>query len=128
MFLPWLEPVTIVEGQELNLKLCANLVGDQYVWRWETKIWAGGALTHHFQQSTLQGVYLNPATLRHRSAEFVPSLSEEGCADRWLLQAIDSKTSLQQMAQAAAHRFPVIFPKWEDALHRAAELAAQFSR
>jgi hypothetical protein len=35
---------------------------------------------------------------------------------------------LQQMAQAAAERFPAIFPRWEDALHRAAELARQFSR
>jgi hypothetical protein len=55
-------------------------------------------------------------------------LSETGQADRWLLQAIDGKTSLQQMAQAAAQHFPAIFPSWQDALHRAAELAAQFSR
>jgi len=58
----------------------------------------------------------------------VPSLSEEGRADRWLLQAMDGKTSLQQMARAAAEEFPKIFPRWEDALRRAAELATQFSR
>jgi protein arginine N-methyltransferase 1 len=128
VLLPWLEPVAIIEGQELDVILHADLVGDEYVWRWEAEIRDGGALTHHFQQSTLQGVHLSPEVLRHRTADFVPSLSEEGQADRWLLQAMDGKASLQQMAQAAAQRFPAIFPRWEDALHRAAELAARFSR
>lgn len=128
VFLPWLEPVTIIEGQELNVMLHADLVGDDYVWRWETKIRAGRALTHHFQQSTLQGLHLSQESLRRRASDFVPSLSEEGRADRWLLQAMDGKTSLQQMAEAAAQHFPAIFPVWEDALQRAAELARQFSR
>ena len=128
MFLPWLEPVTLVEGQELEVTLCANLVGDGYVWRWETKIRTGRLVTHRFQQSSLQGIHLSPESLRQRSAEFVPSLKDEGQADRWLLQAMDGKTSLQQMAQSAAQRFPAIFPRWEDALRRAADLASQFSR
>jgi hypothetical protein len=69
-----------------------------------------------------------PQSLRRQAADFVPSLSEEGQADRWLLHAMDGKTSLQEMAQVAARRFPSIFPRWENALHRAAELARQFSR
>jgi hypothetical protein len=106
----------------------ANLVGEEYIWRWETTIDAGLESRIHFCQSTFQGVNFTPESLRRRAADFVPSLPEEGQADRWLLQAIDGKTSLQQMAEAAALRFPAIFPRWEDALHRAAELARQFSR
>ncbi len=128
VLLPWLEPVTVREGQELDVILHADLVGDDYLWRWEAKIRDGGVLTHHFQQSTLQGANFTPQWLRRRAADFVPSLSEEGRADRWLLQAMDGETSLQQMAQAAAEEFPKIFARWEDALRRAAELAAQFSR
>jgi hypothetical protein len=48
-------------------------------------------------------------------------------ADRWLLHAMDGKASLRQIAQAAAERFPAIFPFWQDALRRASELARQFS-
>lgn len=81
-----------------------------------------------FQQSTLQDANFTLQSLRRRAADFVPSLSQEGQADRWLLQAMDGLTSLQPMAEAGAQRFPGIFPRWEDALHRAAELAAQFSR
>jgi type I protein arginine methyltransferase len=129
VFLPWLEPVAVQPAQQISMRLQANLVGEEYIWRWDTKICADAkSPARCFQQSTFQGANFTPEALRRRAAEFVPSLSEEGQADRWLLQAIDGKTSLQQMAQAAAQRFPAVFPRWEDALHRAAELARQFSR
>jgi transposase len=44
------------------------------------------------------------------------------------LEWMKREVHFEQMAQAAAQRFPSIFSRWEDALHRAAELAAQFSR
>jgi protein arginine N-methyltransferase 1 len=129
VFLPWLEPVPVEQGQEVFVNLHADLVGEEYVWRWETKIARNGKdASRFFQQSTFQGANFTPRSLRRRASDFVPSLSEEGHVDSWLLQAMDGKTSLQEMAQAAAKRFPTIFLRWEDALHRAAELAAQFSR
>ena len=129
VFLPWLEAVPVQHGQRIFVTLQANLVGDEYIWRWETTVRgnANGA-ERCFRQSTFQGANFTPQALRRRAADFVPALSEEGQIDRWLLQAMDGKTSLQQIAQAAAERFPKVFPRWEDALHRAAELARQFSR
>jgi protein arginine N-methyltransferase 1 len=127
-FFPWPQAVSLEAGQEIQVWLHANLVGDDYVWCWETKISSPAGTALHFQQSTFQGANLTPQVLRRRAADFVPALSEEGLADRWLLQAMDGKTSLQQIAQAAAMHFPRIFPRWEDALRRAADLAAQFSR
>jgi type I protein arginine methyltransferase len=127
-FFPWLQAVSVEAGQKIHVSLRADLVGDEYVWQWETRICGSDSIARHFQQSTFQGANFTPESLRRRAADFVPSLSEEGQADRWLLQAMDGKTSLQQMAQAAAQRFPAIFPRWEKALHRAAELARQFSR
>jgi protein arginine N-methyltransferase 1 len=129
VFLPWLEPVLVVEGQAIEVTLQADLVGSDYIWRWETKICGGdGHVMGHYKQSTLQGANFTAQALRRRAADFVPALSEEGRADWWLLQAMDGKASLQQMAQRAAEQFPKIFPRWEDALRRAADLAAQFSR
>jgi type I protein arginine methyltransferase len=127
-FFPWPQAVSLEGREEIQVTLHADLVGEDYVWRWETRISKPGCTRLHFCQSTFQGANFTPQFLRRRAGEYVPSLSEEGQADRWLLQAIDGKTSLQQMAQAAAERFPTIFPRWEDALHRAAELARQFSR
>jgi protein arginine N-methyltransferase 1 len=127
-FFPWPQAVALKAGQEVQVRLAADLVGGDYVWRWETQITPPSGVALHFQQSTFQGAEFTPAALHCRSAGFVPALSEGGQVDRWLLQAMDGKTSLQQIAQAAAQRFPAIFRRWENALHRAAELARQFSR
>jgi len=127
-FFPWPQAVSLQAGQEIQVRLHADLVGEDYVWRWETEVGALGGAALHFQQSTFQGANFTPHALRRREADFVPVLSEEGRADRWLLETMDGRTSLQQMAQAAAQRFPAVFRRWEDALQRAAELAARFSR
>jgi len=55
-------------------------------------------------------------------------LSEAGQAERWMLQAIDGKTPLQQIAAEAASRFPHVFSRVEDAFTKAGELADKFSR
>jgi hypothetical protein len=99
------------------------------VWRWETKVCAGkaGALKH-FRQSTLNGAVLSPKSLRRRATDFVPALSEAGEGDLFLLQAMNGTTSLEQMARSAAARFPKLFPRWEEALQRAIELAEKLAR
>lgn len=128
LFLPWPEPTPLVEGQAVDVALHADLVRNDYVWRWESKIDSVGRLARHFRQSSLQGANFTLPSLRRQAADFVPALSEEGHADRWLLQAMDGKTSLQRIAESAAQTFPDIFPRWENALRRAAELAKQFSQ
>jgi type I protein arginine methyltransferase len=129
VFLPWPEAVPVQKEQKIFVSLQANLVGEEYIWRWETKICGDSKdAGRSFKQSTFQSANVSPQSLRRRAADFVPSLSEDGLADRWLLHAMDGKASLQQIAQAAAEHFPAIFPLWQDALRRAAELARQFSR
>ena len=129
LFLPWLEPVKLQEGQSVHVKLHADFVGDDYVWRWETSVPAcDGASAKHFQQSTFQGSHLSSHSLRCRSADFIPELSPEGQADRWLAQAMDGRASLGEIAQSALTHFPQIFARWDDALRRAGELADKLSR
>jgi protein arginine N-methyltransferase 1 len=127
-FLPWLEPVNVVEGQEIQVELHADLVGDDYVWRWNARIDIPGSNARHFQQSTFQGANFTPHSLHRRAADFVPALSETGEADRWLLQAMDGKASLQEIAQEATKRFPRFFSGWDEAFRRAAELSGKYSR
>jgi protein arginine N-methyltransferase 1 len=127
-FLPWLEPVNVVEGQEIQVELHADLVGDDYVWRWNTRIDIPGSDARHFQQSTFQGANFAPHSLQRRAADFVPALSETGEADRWLLQAMDGKASLQEIAEEAAKRFPRFFSSSDEAFRRAAELSGKYSR
>jgi type I protein arginine methyltransferase len=129
VFLPLLKPVEVNEGEEICAGLHADLIGADYIWRWEFKIGAReGRDAADYRQSTFQGGGIFPSSLRKRSGEFVPVLSEAGLAERWLLLAMDGKTPLEQIAVKAAEQFPHTFSRPEDAFRRAGELSDRYSR
>jgi protein arginine N-methyltransferase 1 len=129
LFLPWLQPVTLEEGQKIQVVLHADLVGQDYIWRWETTIAATASHpAFHFQQSTFQGANFSPHALRCQSADYAPRLSEAGQADLWMLQRMDGITSLQTIAQCASQQFPRLFSSWREAFRRATDLSKDFSR
>lgn len=129
IFLPWLQPVSLRQGETCFVDLKAHLVGKDYVWQWETRVPAsGGRDAIHFRQSTFYGSVFSPSFLKKHSMDFVPVLAETGLAERWLFQAMDGNRKLQDIAEEAACRFPHVFRRVEDAFTRAAELAEKFSR
>jgi protein arginine N-methyltransferase 1 len=128
-FLPWLEPVALETGQEIEVELSADPVGGDYIWRWDTRIAAhNGQAERGFQQSTFQGAQFTSERLRKRATDYVPVLSESGQAERWLIEAIDGSTTLQEIATAAMQRFPKVFLRLDDAFRRVSALAERFSR
>ena len=129
LFLPWLEPVAVEKGQRIQVGLHADLVGQDYIWRWETRISAAANNAElHFQQSTFQGANFSPHSLRRQALDYAPLLSEAGQADLWMLEKMDGSVSLQKIAQSALERFPCLFSSWHEAFRRAADLSRKFSR
>jgi len=129
LFLPWLEPVALEKGREIRIGLHADLIAQNYVWRWETTISAAdNSAERHFEQSTFQGANFSPHSLRCQAVDYVPALSEAGQADLWMLERMDGSTSLQIIARSAAERFPRLFSSWREAFRRAADLSREFSR
>jgi len=130
VFFPWEKPVSLAVGDTVCVALQADLVGADYIWRWETCARGAGAtrpLKAHFQQSTFSGAPLSAKQLRKHAADYVPVLDEEGQIDRFLLAQIDGQTSQEAVARRAAERFPARFTRWEDALTRIAELSQKYS-
>ncbi len=129
LFLPWLEAVPLEAGEVCTVDLRAHLVGNDYIWQWETTLPAtAGRGEIHFTQSTFYGSLFPPSLLQKRTLEFVPVLTESGLAERWLMQAMDGKRRLEDMAAEAARLFPHVFRRAEDAFRQAAEIAEKFSR
>ncbi len=129
LFLPWLEPVAVEKGQNFRVGLHADLIGQDYIWRWETTISAAANSAQlHFQQSTFQGANFSPDSLRRQAVDYAPLLSEAGQADLWMLERMDGSASLQVIAQSTAQRFPRLFSSWREAFRRAADLSREFSR
>src|SRR5262249_9055399 len=80
-FFPWTTPVDLLPTDSITVTLLANLVGDDYIWCWNTRILAGGDPTKikaDFRQSTFYGVPLSPDRLRKQSRDHIPILNEEG--------------------------------------------------
>jgi type I protein arginine methyltransferase len=127
-FLPWLAPIALEGGEQVGIGIRADLIGSRYVWQWNTSIPANAVHPAvDFRQSTFHGARFSPRFLRSRRLDFAPELSAEGQADLFLLRSMNGQSSLQQIAESAAARFPQVFPTSQAAFERAASLAERLS-
>jgi protein arginine N-methyltransferase 1 len=130
-FFPWKEPVILAAGDRIDVALHADLVDNDYVWRWDTRVLAQsdpGQIKADFKQSTFFGVPLSPAQLRKQAGSYVPVLDEEGQIDRQILAMMDGTTALEQIAVRIRTLFPIRFPSRREALTRVGELSRKYSR
>jgi len=63
-FFPFSQPVEISEDDRIELRLAADFVQDNYVWRWDTDFIDQKRIKASFKQSTFHGVPLSTAQLR----------------------------------------------------------------
>jgi len=130
-FFPWSHPVELAVGDNVSVSMTATLVGQDYVWSWESRVLDGrasGRAKADFRQSTFLGAPLSPAKLVKRSADYVPSLTEEGRLDRLILESLDARTPLGRIADHVLATFPTRFSSWNEALARVADLSTKYSR
>jgi protein arginine N-methyltransferase 1 len=130
-FFPLLYPLTLSESDVVSVRLSANLVDDDYVWRWDTQVRkANGkkSLSADFKQSTISGRPLSAQRLRKRASIHVPLLNEQGEIEKCVLALMDGKTSLDEIAQELTKRFPNRFATPSEALSVAGEVSLRFSK
>jgi len=126
---PWSAPVDLVPGDTVQVHLAADLVGDDYIYSWDTRVLApDGGLKADFRQSTFYGTPLSPATLQRRAAGHAPGLAEKGRIDRLVLEMMDGRTSLGDMARRLLGEFPQRFAGEAEALTRVGELSLKYGR
>ena len=129
-FFPFPAPVTLTASDRVSVKLSADLVSDDYIWRWETQVHnqkPSNEIKADFKQSTFFSAPLSLERLHKKAASHLPALSEDGHIDQFILSLIDGKTSLGQIAQQVSDNFPGYFARWEDALTRVSELSLKYS-
>jgi protein arginine N-methyltransferase 1 len=131
LFFPWMHPVKLTRGETVCVQLEAKLTGDDYAWRWTTQVKAaspGGETRDQFDQSTMAGAVLSPTQLRKLASDFVPKLSEDGLLDRKIMEMMDGKATLEEIAKQLTAENPKQFPSWHDALVKASALSRKYSR
>jgi len=130
-FLPWLKPVFLEVGDRISVSLQANLVGNDYIWRWHSSVFERGDSSQvkaNFQQSTFFATPLSLGQLRKSSSAYLPSLNEEGEIDRLILELMSKGIVLGNIATQVQEKFPNCFANWQDALTRVGNLAQKYSK
>ena len=117
-FFPFAVPVALSEGDPISVRLQANLVGDDYMWRWTS---FGHA------QSTLHGVPLAAQELAKSAAGHVPVLNAQGEVDFFVLSRMKESQPLGDIAREVLARFPAAAHDWNVTLGRIGELSRKYS-
>ena len=136
-FFPLPQAVPVRAGDMIHVTLSARLLGDQYLWRWRTRVVRGHSESRgntegwaedvSFDQSTFHGAPITPRSLRLADADHTPALSEDGRIDRAALEMIDGRTPLREIARRLAERYPEAFPIPASAMDRVAALSRQYA-
>jgi len=128
-FFPLSEPLSLTTGDVVRLSIYADLVSDDYVWRWHTTVSEArsGTIKANFKQSSFFSTPLSLPQLRKRSAEYLPTLNQEGLLDSFVLQHMDGKQSSGEIAKRLLELFPEKFTREVEALTRIGELAQKYS-
>jgi protein arginine N-methyltransferase 1 len=128
-FFPWLDAVPVAPGDTASLTLHANLVGDDYVWRWNSRLTASdGACKARFEQSTFFGTPLVPAALRKRASNFVAARSADAEIAAAVLALMDGSLTVADIAARIQQQFPGRFASQREALAHVGDLCVKYSR
>jgi protein arginine N-methyltransferase 1 len=126
-FLPWPQPVPLAPGDVIEVEIGAKLLGERYLWRWESHIASGGRERAAFRQSQFHGALIVPDHLRRQAASHQPRLNEAGEIERLVLDRMAERRALGDIAGELRERFPARFARWEDALNHVGDLALRCS-
>jgi type I protein arginine methyltransferase len=127
-FCPWPAPLDVRPGDTVTVKVSARLVGNEYVWRWDTQLASkNSAQATHFRQSTFFGSDFSLNDLRRSASQFQPLLNEEGMIHRRALSLMEGSMSLEVIASELAKDFPKRFPRPQDAFNLVASISRDFA-
>jgi protein arginine N-methyltransferase 1 len=118
-FFPFGEPVALREHDALTVRLQANLVGEDYIWRWSC---AGHNL------STLHGVPLGTRQLAKGAESHVPVLTRDGEIDLFVLSRMRDSMPVGEIARQLLDRFPSAIRDRNAALGRAGDLSRKYAK
>ncbi len=128
-FFPWSSPVELMQNDRVSIALRADLVRNDYVWNWESKVFRanGSEPLAHFRQSTFLAEQLLPDRLLKWRGAHQSRLNDDGELDLQILQLMDGTRRNDEIARWVFDRFPARFMSIDDAMTRIAILAEKYS-
>ena len=100
------KPIELKENDVIQIKLSASLVGEKYIWRWNTKFISEGKEVAAFKQNSHQGDIFSLETLKKQEKNYAPELTSQGEATLCVLKLMDGGHSLEQISTEIEKKFP----------------------
>jgi protein arginine N-methyltransferase 1 len=122
-FFPFAPAMRLRRGQRVSVELRAVLTGDDYAWSWSAA--TDGASARH---STLLGIPLSTEALAQRTERFSPHRSVDADILLTVIERVNGRTSLGELADVLSKRFSERFPTRESALHYVSRLDDLWAR
>jgi protein arginine N-methyltransferase 1 len=130
MFFPWLRPVPVKVGDRIKVVVHANLLKDDYLWRWESQIFQAETpdrVHAEFRQSDFLGTVRLTPNLRKRAGSYVPRLKASVQIERQILNWMDGTASVQDIARRVFESFPEQFKNQQEAFDRVSAISGSHS-
>ncbi len=127
-FLPLPSPVEVRRGDILEVRIRTGRWGAETIWGWDVRVFEAkaGRRTRkpkaEFSQSTFKGLPLSKERLQKRSSRFVPHLTREGKAARFLLERVDGVKSLQELGAELERKFPELCKGSTSGFHKVLDI------
>lgn len=128
-FFPWSRPADFHRGDRVTVRIRANMVDGEYVWRWDAKGMPGRSTSEGestFSQSTFHAAPLSKTKLRARAGDFKPTLNDDGRFTSYVLGLMNREFSLEEIATRVNEEFPHRFARPSDALDDIGELSLKY--
>lgn len=126
-FFRWPEAVEVDAGDTIEIRLAARLVGNDYVWSWNSQVRTGANSRRHFRQSSFLGRPMTPEMLQAISSDHVPDLGRDGFIDGLILDRMRERVPLGRIADDVAKRYPDRFATLDEALERVSEISLRYA-
>jgi protein arginine N-methyltransferase 1 len=127
-FFPFAEPVALVRGDELQVRLRADNFGGQYTFSWNTQVTDGqtGVVKVRLQQSTFFASVSSIREVRMRAGSFQPHLTNEGHVHAAILGWMADGLRVGEIAQRLTEQFAADYPSLDAAMAKAGDMSRRF--
>ncbi len=125
-FFPFLQPLHLQTSDVLAIDLRADLIAQDYVWTWMTRLSRQGQADLQFRQSTFLSEPQSPQALQKKARDYQPKLNAVAELDLFILSEMKKNLSLGDIAKHFQQHFPS-FHNDKEALTYVAELSVKYS-
>jgi len=121
-FFPIEKSIEVAKGDAVKVEIIATPWQEDIVYSWNVQVGKNS-----FSHSTLQVPSFSKKDFLSRSIDFVPTLSNAGKEELFILSCCNGKNTIQQIAQELCKHYPEIYNNLRKALIRVGKTVKKYS-